>query len=103
MTKFRELCGRLALLALLVASMQAPAADIAAELRAAIATQRALPRAAQLPRSAFLEGRGLAAVRLSPAGDYLAYQREQDFPDAIQLLMFFSKSANGTTPETSTF
>ena len=86
MTKFRELCGRLALLALLVASMQAPAADIAAELRAAIATQRALPRAAQLPRSAFLEGRGLAAVRLSPAGDYVAYLREQGESRSLFLL-----------------
>ena len=47
MTKFRELCGTLALLALLFAPTQVPAADSAAELRNAIATQRALPRAAR--------------------------------------------------------
>lgn len=86
MTKFRDLCGTLALLALLVAPRQLPAADAPTELRNAIAAQRALPRAPQLPRSAFLEGRGLAAVQLSPAGDYVAYLREQGESRSLFLL-----------------
>ncbi len=86
MTKFRGLCGTLALLALLVAPGQLPAADAPTELRNAIAAQRALPRAPQLPRGAFLEGRGLAAVQLSPAGDYVAYLREQGESRSLFLL-----------------
>ena len=86
MTKFRNWCGTLALLALLIAPMQAPAADTTTEVRSAIAAQRALPRAPQLPRSAFLDGRGLAAVRLSPAGDYVAYLREQGESRSLFLL-----------------
>ncbi len=54
MTKFRGLCGMLALLALLFAPTQVPAADATTELRNAIASQRALPRAPQLPHAAFL-------------------------------------------------
>ncbi len=86
MTKFRELCGTLALLALLFAPGQVPAADATVEIRSAIAAQRALPRAPQLPRTAFLEGRGLAAVRLSPTGDYVAYLREQGESRSLFLL-----------------
>ncbi len=86
MTKFRELCGTLALLGLLFAPKQAPAADTTAELRTAIAAQRALPRAPQLPRTAFLESRGLTSVQLSPGGDYLAYLREQGESRSLFLL-----------------
>ena len=86
MTKFRGLCGMLALLALLFAPTQVPAADATTELRNAIASQRALPRAPQLPRAAFLENRGLAAVRLSPGGDYVAYLREQGESRSLFLL-----------------
>jgi dipeptidyl aminopeptidase/acylaminoacyl peptidase len=86
MNKFRELCGTLVLLALLIASRQVPAAEPTAELRSAIAAQRALPRAPQLPRTAFLDGRGLAAVQLSPAGDYVAYLREQGESRSLFLL-----------------
>ncbi len=86
MTKFRGLCGMLALLALLFAPTQVPAADATTELRNAIASQRALPRAPQLPRAAFLENRGLTAVRLSPGGDYVAYLREQGESRSLFLL-----------------
>ncbi|WP_287595638.1 prolyl oligopeptidase family serine peptidase [Thermomonas sp.] len=86
MTKFRELCGTLALLALLFAPGQLPAADSTFELRNAIAAQRALPRAPQLPRTAFLESRGLAAVQLSPGGDHVAYLREQGESRSLFLL-----------------
>jgi dipeptidyl aminopeptidase/acylaminoacyl peptidase len=89
MTKFRGLWGTLALLASLSTPQHLRAADTKTadpELRNAIATQRALPRAPQLPRTAFLEGRGLAAVRLSPAGDYGAYLREQGESRSLFLL-----------------
>ena len=86
MTKFRELCGTLALLALLFAPRPASAADAADELRNAIAAQRALPRAPQLPRTAFLESRRLTSVQLSPAGDYVAYLREQGESRSLFLL-----------------
>jgi dipeptidyl aminopeptidase/acylaminoacyl peptidase len=89
MTKFRGLWGTLALLASLSTPQHLRAADTKTadpELRNAIATQRALPRAPQLPRTAFLEGRGLAAVRLSPAGDYVAYLREQGESRSLFLL-----------------
>ncbi|HBN53187.1 MAG TPA: hypothetical protein DD456_03835, partial [Stenotrophomonas sp.] len=86
MTKFRELCGTLALLGLLFAPRQVPAADTTAELRNAIAAQRALPRAPQLPRTAFLESRGLTSVQLSPGGDYVAYLREQGESRSLFLL-----------------
>ena len=86
MTMLRNLCGTLVLIALTFAPRQALAADSSAGLRAAIAAQRALPRASQLPRAAFLEGRGLVAVRLSPAGDYVAYLREQGESRSLMLL-----------------
>jgi dipeptidyl aminopeptidase/acylaminoacyl peptidase len=86
MTKLRGWCGTLALLALLVAPRQLPAADAPTGLRSAIAAQRVLPRAPQLPRAAFLENRGLAAVRLSPGGDYVAYLREQGESRSLFLL-----------------
>ena len=37
-------------------------------------------------RAAFLENRGLAAVQLSPGGDYVAYLREQGESRSLFLL-----------------
>ena len=79
MTKFRT-CGMLTLLALVflaagVAAAGEPTAVNA--LRAAVAVQRALPRAPQLPRTDFLDARALSAVTLSPAGDFVAWLRSR--------------------------
>lgn len=52
-------------------------AQAAENLRAALTEQRAMPRAPRLPRTAFLENRTLVAAELSPAGDAVAYLREQ--------------------------
>lgn len=90
MTKFRLVCGMLALLALACLPLPGAAADAgavaSAELRAAIAAQRALPRGAPLPRAAFLEARGPAEVRLSPAGDAVAWLRGQGESRSLMLL-----------------
>lgn len=86
MTKFRHGCGMLALLALAFLPRQGLAVDSAAELRAAIAAQRALSPVSPLPRTAFLEDRGVAAVRLSPAGDFVAWLREQGESRSLMLL-----------------
>lgn len=85
MTTFRTLCGTLALCALLLAPRTLPARE-AEGLRAAEAAQRALPRAPHLPRTAFLENRTLVAAALSPAGDAVAYLREQKASRALWLL-----------------
>lgn len=85
MTMFRTLCGTLALCALLLAPRPLPAQAVDG-LRAAQAAQRALPRAQRLPRTAFLEGRTLVAVQLSPAGDHVAYLREQKDSRSLWLL-----------------
>lgn len=85
MTTFRTLCGTLALCALLLASRPLPAQQ-ADGLRAMAAAQRMLPRAPRLPRTAFLENRTLAAAALSPAGDAVAYLREQKASRALWLL-----------------
>ena len=69
-TTFRHLCAALALCALSIVPRALPAQD-AEGLPAVEAMQRAMPRATRLPRSAFLEDRTLAAVQLSPAGDYV--------------------------------
>jgi dipeptidyl aminopeptidase/acylaminoacyl peptidase len=85
MTMFRTLCGTQVLCALLLApcSLQAQAAQ---SLRAAEVAQRELPRAPHLPRTAFLENRTLVAAELSPAGDAVAYLREQKDSRALWLL-----------------
>ena len=85
MTTFRTLCGTLALCALLLAPGTLPAQAVEG-LRAAEAAQRALPRAPRLPRTAFLENRTLVAAALSPAGDAVAYLREQKASRALWLL-----------------
>ncbi|WP_374556365.1 alpha/beta hydrolase family protein [Thermomonas sp.] len=85
MTTFRTLCGTLALCALLLVPRTLPAQE-AEGLRAAEAAQRALPRAPRLPRTAFLENRLLVAAALSPAGDAVAYLREQKASRALWLL-----------------
>ena len=76
MTTFRILCSTLALCALLLAPRALPA-QAAESLRAAADAQRAMPRAARQPRTAFLENRTLVAAQLSPAGDAVAYLREK--------------------------
>ncbi|ODU53166.1 MAG: hypothetical protein ABS98_01640 [Lysobacteraceae bacterium SCN 69-48] len=55
-------------------------------LRAAVAVQRALPRAPQLPRTDFLDARALSAVTLSPAGDFVAWLREHGESRSLVLL-----------------
>ena len=85
MKMFRILCGMLALCALLLAPGQLPAQAMDG-LRAAEAAQRAMPRAPNLPRTAFLEARTLVAVQLSPKGDAVAYLREQKESRALWLL-----------------
>ena len=94
MTMFRTLCGTLALCALLLAPRQLPAQEVAG-VRAAEAEQRAMPRAPRLPRTAFLEARTLVAVQLSPAGDFVAYLREQKDSRSLWLL-----PTNGGKPRT---
>lgn len=76
MTMVRALYATLVLCALLFAP-RTLAAQAVEGLRAAQAAQRALPRAPRLPRTAFLENRTLVAAQLSPAGDAVAYLREQ--------------------------
>lgn len=88
MTKFRT-CGMLTLLALVflaagVAAAGEPTAVNA--LRAAVAVQRALPRAPQLPRTDFLDARALSAVTLSPDGDFVAWLREHGESRSLVLL-----------------
>lgn len=85
MTTFRTLCGTLALCALLLAPRALPA-QATESLRAEETAQRELPRAPQLPRTAFLENRTLVAAQLSPAGDAVAYLREQKDSRALWLL-----------------
>ncbi len=92
MTMLRTLGGTLALCALLLAPRALPA-QASESLRAAEAAQRALPRAPRLPRTAFLENRTLVAAQLSPAGDAVAYLREQKDSRALWLL-----PANGGKP-----
>lgn len=84
MTMFRTL-GTLALCAMLLAPGTLPAQAMDG-LRAAEAAQRAMPRAPRLPRAAFLEARTLVAVQLSPAGDFVAYLREQKDSRSLWLL-----------------
>lgn len=85
MTTFRNLCAALALGTLLFAPRTLPA-QANESLRSVEAVQRALPRPPHLPRTAFLESRTLTAVQLSPAGDYVAYLREQKDSRSLWLL-----------------
>ena len=85
MTMFRTLAAALALCTLLAAPKTLSAQDVES-LRAIEATQQVLPRAPRLPRSAFMENRTLVAVELSPAGDAVAYLREQKDSRALWLL-----------------
>lgn len=71
---------------LMLSPQRAFAADNETVLRDAIAAQRALPVAPLLPRTAFLEGRNLLSVQLSPSGDYVAYLREQGESRSLWLL-----------------
>ena len=92
MANLRSVCVAVALCLLACMPRIAPAQDLE-NLRSAEVAQRALPRAPQLPRSAFLENRTLAAAQLSPAGDFVAYLREQKDSRALWLL-----PANGGSP-----
>ncbi len=83
---FRHLCIVLALLAMPLLTNPASAVQREADLGSAIAAQRTLPRAVRLPRTAFLENRTLAAAQLSPAGDAVAYLREQKDSRSLWLL-----------------
>ncbi len=85
MTMFRIMGCAMALCTLLIASKPLSARE-SESLRTVEATQRALPRAPLLPRSAFLENRTLVAAQLSPAGDFVAYLREQKDSRALWLL-----------------
>lgn len=85
MTTFRNLCAALALCTLLSAPRISPA-QASESLRSAEDAQRALPRAPRLPRTAFLENRTLTAAQLSPAGDSVAYLREQKDSRGLWLL-----------------
>jgi dipeptidyl aminopeptidase/acylaminoacyl peptidase len=85
MTMLRTLCGTLALCALLLAPRTVPA-QAGEALHSAEVAQRALPRAPRLPRTAFLENRTLVAAQLSPAGDHVAYLREQKDSRSLWLL-----------------
>ena len=76
----------LALLAKPVAAAETVNTTSTAALRAAIAAQRARPRAARLPRAAFLEAQGLTSVQLSPTGDYVAWLRAQGDARSVLLL-----------------
>lgn len=86
MTTFRTACG--ALLLCLLAMLSGPASALGAEagLRAAIVAQRALPVAATLPRSTFLDARQLTEVRLSPDGAHVAWLRDQGEARSLMLL-----------------
>ena len=86
MTFCRTLCMTLAVCVLLVMPTHVEAAQDDAGIRAAIASQRVLPIAPRLPRAAFLENRTLADVQLSPAGEFVAYLREQKASRALWLL-----------------
>jgi dipeptidyl aminopeptidase/acylaminoacyl peptidase len=94
MTKFPTLWVALALCAALLAPGRVPA-QAADDLRRAVRDQRALPRAARLPRAAFLDARSLVAVQLSPAGDQLAYLREQK--DSRRLWLLPTAGGNART------
>ncbi len=85
MTTFRTLCAKFAFAALLSLPGALPG-QTAESLRTVEATQRALPRAPRLPRTAFLENRALTALQLSPAGDFVAYLREQKDSRSLWLL-----------------
>lgn len=93
MTMFRIIVGAAALCALLIAPTTLPAQE-SESLRAIEAAQRMLPRAARLPRSAFLENRTLVDAQLSPAGDFVAYLREQKDSRALWLLPTTGGSAH---------
>lgn len=84
MTTFRRFC-RMVVLTLAFVSGHATAQE-PQDVAAVEASQRALPRAPVLPRSTFIENRSLAAVVLSPAGDFVAYLREQKDSRALWLL-----------------
>jgi len=79
-----NLCGMLALCTLI--AMPAMAMQPTENLRSVEDAQRALPPAPRLPRTSFLEGRTLLAVQLSPAGDHVAYLREQKDSRSLWLL-----------------
>jgi dipeptidyl aminopeptidase/acylaminoacyl peptidase len=73
-------------LCMLLLAAPAMATQPADGLRSIEGAQRDLPRAPRLPRTSFLENRALAAVQLSPAGDQVAYLREQKDSRSLWLL-----------------
>lgn len=85
-TRIRKLYRMLALLTLLPALAPTAAAQGVDDVRAFAAAQRTRPAAPRLPRAAFLENRRLLAVRLSPAGDHVAWLREQGDARGLWLL-----------------
>ncbi len=74
------------LLAVPAIATPAKAMSPADSLRSVEDAQRVLPRAPRLPRASFLEGRSLVAVVLAPAGDNVAYLREQKSSRSLWLL-----------------
>ena len=98
MKMFRNFAGCVALVMLLL-----PPGDGLAQgnesLRNVQQAQQALPRAPLLPRTAFLEARTLVAVQLSPAGDHVAYLREQKDSRSLWL-MPTDAGKEGGTPRT---
>ena len=98
MKMFRNFAGCVALVMLLL-----PPRDGLAQgnesLRNVQQAQQALPRAPLLPRTAFLEARTLVAVQLSPAGDHVAYLREQKDSRSLWL-MPTGAGKEGGTPRT---
>ena len=80
------LLSALIAMTLTMSPQRAFAADNANAVRDAVSSQRALPRASPLPRTAFLEGRNLLSVQLSPDGDVVAYLKEQGESRSLWLL-----------------
>ncbi len=81
----RTLCTLLALCMLLLPAPPT-AAQATGPLQGIERIQRELPRAPRLSRASFLEARTLGVVRLSPAGEHVAYLREQKDARSVWLL-----------------
>jgi len=86
MSRPKKFLGVLASCLLWMAANPAAAIEADAGLRATLASQRILPPAPRLPRAAFLESRTLTTAQLSPAGDTVAYLREQKASRGLWLL-----------------
>ncbi|MEJ7745733.1 MAG: prolyl oligopeptidase family serine peptidase [Luteimonas sp.] len=86
MTKIPKLFGTLLFLGLLLVARPSPARDDATALRAAVAAERARPRAPQFDRTAFLSRPTLRDIALSPDGRNVAWLREQGKNRSVWLL-----------------